>query len=321
METMRPRLEAVAAWWKAYAASKRGRKVLRLAQGAFVVGIIAYLVWELRDVELSQVVQGLPRQPHFYVLLLAAYFILPASQILAYRVTWQFKLRDGIPAFIQKRILNKDVLGYSGEVFLYAWAQAHVKESPVDLMKTIRDQNILSAAASTMVAIVLVTVFVFAGQLTITDLIGDRQTSTVVAYGLAVAAILVVLVRIWRYLFDMPWRPASVVFSVHTARVLLRQVIEIFMWHVAMPEVPLKVWFTYAAVTIAVTRIPFLPAADLVIMGIAVGLSGVLSVSEAHVFALFTAIAVVHRGINLLFFATLPAYDLYRKGSAVERES
>jgi len=113
------------------------------------------------------------------------------------------------------------------------------------------------------------------------------------------------MVRIWKYLFDMPWRPASKVFSVHMARVLLRQVADIGMWHLAMPEVSLKVWFTYAAVSIIVTRIPFLPAADLVVMGIALGLADVMQVPEAQLFALFAAVAVLNRGLNLLFFATL----------------
>jgi len=297
--------DAIQQRWKAITDSRRGRRVLKGARITFFVGIMAYLVWELRDVDPVQVIRGLPLNPLFYALLLVGYFILPASQILAYSVTWNFRLRQGIPAFIKKRILNKDVLGYSGEVYLFAWASEHVDASPVALMKTIRDQNILSAAASTLVAIVLVALFIVTGQITLTTLLGDTRQSVVVAGGIALLVILIVMVRIWKYLFDMPWRPASKVFSVHMARVLLRQVADIGMWHLAMPEVSLKVWFTYAAVSIIVTRIPFLPAADLVVMGIALGLADVMQVPEAQLFALFAAVAVLNRGLNLLFFATL----------------
>ena len=306
---MRQRYDAIRKRWNAFACSRRGLKILRAARIAFIGSIAAYLVWELRDVELSQVARGLPRQPHFYVLLLIVYFILPASQILAYRITWVFRLRNGIPAFIKKRILNKDVLGYSGEVFLYTWASKHIGESPAEIMKTIRDQNILSSAASTMVAIVLVALFVFTGQVTLTELVGERKESTVIVAGIILVIVMMIMGRGWKYMFAMSWRPASMIFCVHVARVLVRTVTEITMWHVAMPEVPLKVWFTYAAVTIIVTRIPFLPAADLAIMSIAVGLSSVMGVTEAHIFALFTAVAVVHRGVNLLFFAVLPALE------------
>ncbi len=278
--------------------------------------IVAYLIWELRDVDLAQVVAGLPLQPHFYALLLVVYFALPASQILAYRITWEFRVSDGIPAFIKKRILNKDVLGYSGEVFLFSWASRHVREPPVELMKTIRDQNILSSAASTSVAIVLIIVFIFTGQVTLADLVGERAQSTLVGGGIGLVVLLAILVRVWKYVFGMPWRPALAVYGIHVARLLLRQCAEIAMWHVAMPEVPLKVWFTYAAVTILISRIPFLPAIDLVTMSVAVGLSSALEVSEAHIFALFAAIALVQRGINLLFFAGLPAIERGRTQTA-----
>jgi len=302
-------IESLEQRWRGFARSKRGQRITRTARTVFIGGIIAYLAWKLRDVGLAEVARGLPLKPHFYALLLVVYFILPASQILAYRVTWAFELKQGIPAFIQKRILNKDVLGYSGEVFLFTWASSHVQAPSVELMKTIRDQNILSSAASTLVVIILVVVFNFTGQVTLTDLVGERETGTMVAGGAVLVIVLAIMLRIWKYLFAMPWRPASMVFSVHVARVLLRQAAEITMWHIAMPEVPITVWFTYAALTLIVTRIPFVPAADLLVMSIAVGLSSVVGVSEAQIYALFGAVAVVHRGINLLFFATLPALD------------
>ena len=312
--SVRKRFAAVQQRWRAVAGSSAGRRWLKGARIAFVAGIVAYLVWQLLDMGLVQVAQGLPVKPQFYALLLLVYFTLPAAQILAYRVTWSFPLRHGIPAFLKKRILNVDVLGYSGEVFLYSWAARHVDARPVALMETIRDQNIISSAASTLLAVVLVTVFLFTGQVTLSDLVGERTQGTIIAGALAVGLVLVILVRVWKYLFSMPWRPASVVFGIHIARVLLRQTAEIAMWHVAMPEVPLKVWFTYAAITIAVTRIPFIQVKDLVAMSIAVGLAGVMGVEEVHIYALFAAVVLVQRGISLLFFAILPTLE--RRGLA-----
>ena len=298
-------IESAQKRWDEIAHSTNGRRVLKIARILLFVGIIAFLVWELRDVDPVEVIQGLPLDIRFYLLFLAGYFILPITQILAYSVTWNFKLKHAIPAFIKKRILNKDVLGYSGEVYLYAWARDHVDAPAMSLMKTIRDQNILSAASSTLVAIILVAVFMVSGQITINTILGETSLGGIIAGGVGIALILVILVRIWKYLFDMPWGQASKIFSLHTARVLLRQVADIGMWHVAMPEVSLKVWFTYAAVSIIVTRIPFLPAADLVVMGVALGLAEVMEVPEAQLFALFASVTVLNRGVNLLFFGTM----------------
>jgi len=130
----------------------RGRRILRVVQTAFTIGIVLFLVWKLRAVEFQEVLQGLPKSPGFYVLLVALYFLLPTIQILAYRSVWDFRLGAGIKAFIKKRILNKDVLGYSGEVYLFAWAQKHVDLSRRALLESVRDMNIISAAASTLMA-------------------------------------------------------------------------------------------------------------------------------------------------------------------------
>ena len=289
--------------------TRRGRRVLRSARVALIAGIAGYLVYELRDLDLDQLRAGLPLAPLFYLLLVVLYFMLPLAQILVYRITWTFNVWASIPAFIKKRILNKDVLGYSGEVYIYAWARTRVDLPSKELLKTIRDQNIVSSAASTTVAIVLVTVFLYSGQLAVTDLIGASRAAMLLGAGVVLPILLILAVRIRRYLFAMAWKVASLIFGVHVVRLVVRQAVEIAMWAVALPDVPLEIWFTYAAVSIIVTRIPFVPSTDLIFMSIAVGLSDVMGVAEAHVFALFAAVAIVNRGINLLFFAGLSFVD------------
>lgn len=282
----------------------RGRRILRVVQTALTIGIILFLVWKLRAVEFREVLQGLPQNPGFYVLLVALYFLLPTIQILAYRSVWDFRLGAGIKAFIKKRILNKDVLGYSGEVYLFAWAQKQVDLPRRALMESVRDMNIISAAASTLMAVLLLAFFVLEGRINIQDLIGERQAFALVGAGVFTIILLLIIFTRRRWLFSMPWRATRIVFGLHITRVLLRQVLEISMWHLAMPEVPLQTWFTYAALSIIVTRIP-ISNQDLLFMGLGVSIAGAMTVSEAHIAALFGAVALVHRLINLLFFAIL----------------
>lgn len=295
----------LSARWNAFSDSPRGRRLLRIGRAVLTVGILGYLVYELSGLDITEVARGLPRTAWFYLLLVLLYFLLPTVQLLAYRMVWPFEIRSAISAFIKKRILNKDVLGYSGEVYLFTWARNHVALPARSLGETVRDMNIVSAVASTFMAVVLLTIFIFKGQINISSLLGEAQTIAL-AGGLAFTLIFVLVVlRLRKYLFSMNLSLASAVFGLHTGRMLVRQVLEIAMWHLAMPEVPLQVWFTYAAVSIMVTRIPFLPSQDLITMGLAVRISGIMSVSEPHIFALFGAIAVVNRCINLLFFAGL----------------
>ena len=282
----------------------RGRRILRVVRMVFTIGIIVFLIWELRTVEFRQVLQGLPKNPGFYVLLVALYFLLPTIQILAYRSVWDFRLEAGIKAFIKKRILNKDVLGYSGEVYLFAWAQKHVDLPRRALMESVRDMNIISAAASTLMAALLLAFFVLEGRINIQDLIGERQAFALVGAGVFTIILLFIIFARRRF-FSMPWRATRIVFGLHITRVLVRQVLEISMWHLAMPEVSLQTWFTYAALSVIVTRIPFIPNQDLLFMALGVSIAGAKTVSAAHITALFGAVALVNRLINLLFFSIL----------------
>ncbi len=289
--------------------SGRSAWLLRVAQPLIVIAIIGFLAYELRDVDWRQIRAGLPVDPLFYALLLLVYFMLPVTQVLVYRILWSFDVLASFSAFVRKRILNKDVLGYSGEVYIYAWAKHRLGLPSSAVLRDVRDQNIVSSVASTMVAVLFLVVFLYAGQLSITDLL-DRSRATVLLVGAGAFLVLaMVVLRFRRYFFSMPVRKAVPIFAIHVVRLIVRQGLEIYMWAMAMPQVPIETWFTYAAVSIIITRIPFLPSTDLVVMSVVVGLSDVVSVSEAHVFALFGAIAIVNRILNLLLFTGLALID------------
>lgn len=287
--------------------TRRGKRILRIARISFTIGIVFFIVWQLREVQFRSVLQGLPRNPWFYVLLVVLYFLLPTIQFLAYRVVWDFRPGPAIRAFIKKRILNREVLGYSGEVYIFAWARDHIAQSSRSLMECIRDMNIISAVASTLTAVLLLAFFALEGQVNVRDLIGETQ-ATVLIGGIGGTLILLVLVFTRRkWLFSMPWKQTRMVFGLHAARVVVRQVLEITMWHLAMPEVSIEIWFTYAAIFIIVYRLPFIPQ-DLLMTGVAVGIAGAMTVSEAHILALFGIVPLANRLISLFFFTTLSVH-------------
>ena len=82
----------------------------------------------------------------------------------------------------------------------------------------------------------------------------------------------------------MAAKTALLIFGVLLVRLIVGQVLQIGMWAVAMPEVSLPVWFTFAAASIIVSRIPFVPNRDLIFLGLGVSLSGVVGISEAVFF-------------------------------------
>lgn len=288
--------------------TRRGRRILRIARISFTIGIILFIVWQLREVEFRSVLQGLPRNPGFYVLLVVLYILLPTIQFLAYRVVWDFRPGHAIRAFIKKRILNREVLGYSGEVYIFAWARDHIAMSNRSLMECIRDMNIISAVASTLTAVLLLAFFALEGQVNVRNLIGETQAAVLIG-GIGGTLILLAIVFTRRkWLFSMPWKQTRIIFGLHVARVLVRQVLEITMWHFAMPGVSIETWFTYAAASIIVYRLPFIPNQDLLMTGVAVSIAGVMGVSEAHILALFGIVPLANRLISLFFFTTLSVH-------------
>ena len=291
--------------WMQFLESKRGRRVLQGARVVFMLGIFAYLVYELRDVSWSEIGAALPTNPLFYLIFLLLYFLLPVAESFIYRITWTFEAWKSLPAFIKKRIYNNDVLGYSGEFYFYTWARKNVGLSDREILKTIRDQNVVSSAASTMIALVLVAVFLYIGQINITEWIGPQETSYLVGGAVVTLLLAALVIRLRRYLFSIAAKTALLIFAVHIVRLIVGQALQIGMWAVAMPEVSLPVWFTFAAASIIVTRIPFIPNRDLIFLGLGVSLSGVVGISEAGVFAMLGAITVMGKVINVLFFSAL----------------
>ncbi|HMB89717.1 MAG TPA: hypothetical protein VKP65_02650 [Rhodothermales bacterium] len=291
--------------WTTFAASKRGKVVLRILRVLFVGGIIAYLAYELTKIGWAEIWAALPTSPLFYLLFLLLYFLLPVTEVVLYRIIWTFDAWKSLPVFIKKRVYNKDVMGYSGEVYFYTWARKSIGLSDVEVLKDIRDQNIISSVASTVIAVVLVTFFLYGGQLTITDLVGEANVTYMMGGGIVITILTVIGIRLRKYLFSMVLKTALLIFALQCVRLVAGQALQIGQWAVAMPEVPLRIWFTYAAMSLIISRIPVIPNRDLLFLGAGVGLSGVVHISSAGVASMLVALTVLNKILNLTFFAGL----------------
>lgn len=297
-------LAGLSARWAAFAQSRQGMLALRVGRWLFVVGIVGYLAFRLAEIGWGEVIRSLPTTPWFYVLFFAAFLQLPFVETLIYRTLWDFPYGRGLAAFFKKRVFNQDVLGYSGEVYLYVWARRHVRGArDRDLLKAIRDNNILSSAASTLVALGLLGFFIYGGYVDIRAWLGEHS---VLEVGLAVVAVVVVgalAVRFRRYLFSMPPRQAAFVFSLHVARLLVANALLLAQWIVVIPEVSLATWFTFMAVAIVLDRIPFLPNRDLLFFGVGLEMGGALGVPMSALAGMLLAFNVLTKGLNLAFLA------------------
>lgn len=305
----RARVQSARDRWRIIAASRPGRFLIRLVRTLFLIAILVYLVWTLGELGWAEVLANLPTQPLFYVLFLALYFLLPVAEVVMYRLTWTFDALRSFPAFLKKRVYNREVMGYSGEVYFFSWARREIGGPETRLLETIRDNNILSSVSSTLVVVILLTVFLFAGELRLGELIGEDWAAYLVGGTLLTAGLIPLGYRYRRFLFSMPARTALLILGLQSLRLLVGQVLQIGQWAVVMPEVPLQVWFTYAALSLIVTRIPFLPNQNLVFMGAGIELSHAVDISTASIAGMLLVTNVLDKVLNLALFGLATFMD------------
>lgn len=281
--------------WKKYL--KKGVRYL------LQVVIVGYLAYKIYEIGLEKVIASLPVNPLFYLLFFIIYFSLPLSEIFIYGVKWNFRGFRAFLIFVQKKVLNIDVLGYSGEVYLFYWAKDKLKIPAVDAMQFIKDNNILSSISSTFVSVVLLIFFLSEGYLDITDYLPQIENNITylwIALGIIVVGLIGYKFR--KYIFSVSLDEALKIVAIYTGRLIFLNIVQIVQYKIAEPTVPWAVWFSLMAVQIMSTRIPFLPSRDVLYVSVALEMTSLLNVPESQIVGVLTANLVLMKLIGVTSF-------------------
>lgn len=273
----------------------RGKSTLKWAQRFINVGVLILLAYQLSTIGWLKVWQSFPTQPLFYLLFVAMFFQLPLFEVLIYRLTWTFNALKSIPIFLLKRVYNKDVLGYSGEVYFFVWAKKTLHLSGTEIFKIIKDNNIISSVASTLFSIGLLSTFLFTDQIKIIEFIANQNQTYFIASVLVVIIVVFLFVKFRHFVISMPLKTAYRIFGIQLVRLFLVQTINLLMYYVVFPEVAFYVWFTYIALEIILSRIPFLPNRDLIFAAMSIALAGSLPVTKEAIAGIMLAKSVLSK--------------------------
>lgn len=282
--------------------TERGKKVLKWSQRVINLAILVWLIYQLSDIGWLNVWQSFPTNPLFYVLFLLTFLQLPLFEVLIYRLTWSFDAIKSIPVFILKRVYNKDVIGYSGEVYFFIWAKKNLHKRGAEVFKIIKDNNIISSVASTLVSFGLLAAFIFTDQIKIIDWLTGQNRFYLIAGALFVVVLVLLFIRFRHYVISMPLKTAYKVFGIQIFRLLLIQVINLLMFYIVLPEVPLHIWFTYIAVSIILSRIPFLPSKDFIFAGIGISMAGSLPIPQDAIAGIMIALGALNKISGFIAF-------------------
>lgn len=298
----RLKYQAVSEFFK----TDHGRLIAKIGKYLFQIGIVVFLIYQLSNIGWGEVLNSLPTHPLFYLLFLLIFFALPITEIFTYNLSWDLSFREGIPVFLKKRIYNKSVIEYSGELQLFTWARKKFNASNKEVFRVIRDNNIMSSVASTLVAFGLLLAFVLGDQIALMEYLQESgNVITAIAASIFTIILLGVAFRYRKYFFSMSKKVALSVCGLHILRLLILNVAQVLQWYVVLPEYPLRIWFTYLSLKIILSRIPFLPNKDLIFISAGLGVSKLMNVTPAGLAGLLVTQGVLEKVMNVVLYIVI----------------
>lgn len=274
---------------------RAGRRWLGPASTILLVGAI---ILEGPRLAMWALAASIPASPVFWLLFAASYLVLPTADWIIYRRLWGIPAAGFLP-LLQKLVSNEMLFGYSGEIYLYAWAQrrlAHVAAP----FGAIKDVAILSAAVAnaTTLAVVLLA-SPFASRL---GMGGHGRQLYAAAALLCLLSLAVLLLR--GRLFTLPVRDLRFIALVHAGRLVATMTLTALLWHYLLPAVPAAWWLLLAALRLVVGRLPIVTNRDLLFAAIAVVVVG----AQPQLAAMLTMLALLVLAAHLLVAALLAAH-------------
>ncbi len=300
----------------AFADTPRGKRIVKYLRGGFIAGVVGLLIYQLSGIGWTEIWRSLPTHPVYYILLLALYLLLPVTESLIYGRLWSLRIRDCMPIMIRKRVLNMDLIGYSGEVYFFAWAKERLTISTREIVTTIKDNLILSSGASILAAVLLLAGLAATGQIRLTELV-ENPNPIYIGLGFFGAALVGSLIFRFRdALFSLPRRAIAAIGFTHLSRFFAGYALQIVQWWVVLPSASFETWAILLTVFVLVNRIPFLPSSDLVFISAGAGISPLLDVPVAPVVGMLLTRSAIDRLLNILLFTT----TVWRERRIVYRE-
>lgn len=271
---------------------------------AISLAVLVAAVAQLRSLDFAEAIALVPRAASFWLALAGAYMALPVSEWLIYRRLWRLPA-EGILPLLRKRISNEILLGYSGEVYFYAWARSRIAMTGAPF-GVIKDVAILSAQIGNLVTLLLAAVaWPLLGPLHL-----GAHTRDLILSSSLVVLISVPPLIFRRKLLTLPvaelWRIALI----HLARVAAGLLLAAAMWHEALPAVAWTWWLLLAALRQLLSRLPLMPNKDVAFAGLAAYLIG----PRTDIVAMVAMTASLILALHLALGAMLALADLTTPG-------
>ena len=275
-------------------ATKVWKGPFRYVLYAMILGI---LVYQLYEIGFEDIIRSVPKNPLVYVLSVALFFILPVSEHVAYERFFKFKAAESIPMLIKKRIFNKNLMSYVGEFDFYLWlTQKEPEQSRRRVFDIVKDNNIVSSVASIVLisALLLVLLVMYYTAEEVRDYL--LILGYVLGYILLLVAVVVVMAR--SNVYSLNIRDTWYLTGVHSVRILTISAVQILQWYLAITDISVWELFVILSVQMVVSRIPVLPAKDLIFISGSIELTNYLDISTSELAAIMVLNSLIDKVIS-----------------------
>jgi hypothetical protein len=259
--------------------------------------ILGILVYQLYEIGFEDIIRSVPKNPLVYVLSVALFFILPVSEHVAYERFFKFKAAESIPMLIKKRIFNKNLMSYVGEFDFYLWlTQKEPEQSRRRVFDIVKDNNIVSSVASIVLisALLLVLLVMYYTAEEVRDYL--LILGYVLGYILLLVAVVVVMAR--SNVYSLNIRDTWYLTGVHSVRILTISAVQILQWYLAITDISVWELFVILSVQMVVSRIPVLPAKDLIFISGSIELTNYLDISTSELAAIMVLNSLIDKVIS-----------------------
>lgn len=256
----------------------------------FAMALVIAIIVQATQLDARAIIAAAPDGIAFWFAFAALYLALPIADWIIFRGLWRLP-PDGIVPILRKRIANELLFDYSGEAWFYLWARRRTGLTTAPF-GAIKDVNLLSALASNLWTLVLLALaFPFIDTLSDGDYVAPAMLSAGIAVGLS---LLLFVFR--RRLLTLTAAQCARILAIHAVRIMATTCLLGLVWHLALPDVAVGVWLALSALRLLVSRLPMLPAKDLLFTSIAMVLLG----SDTAISALLALTAGLTLSTHLL---------------------
>lgn len=308
LEASRARLE------KAITLSPTAKRVLSFGLSA---AILAYLVRAVANIGWREVLDVLPANPLFYLLVAMSYMATPVTEYVIFRRWWPLTPR-ALAVFSKKRVLNEAVFGYSGDAYLFMWAKKALgaREVGAGPLAAVKDVAITSALAGNVATLLMLGLALSMGGGPAVEQAFTGGAMRSVGFGFAfVISISLAILLFSRRVMSLSARENTIIFLLHCARLLIGSALLLLAWIIALPSVDVGTWIVLGALRMVVTRLPFVPNKELLFAAIGVTLTGA---AAPEVAALMAAAGALHLVSHVISYAGASYSE--SRGDAVEED-